>query len=335
MVPELRTPEGGSPSNRGPRWRCGRLVMLGVVILIFGGVPRAAGQTQAADCAVFETIYTNSRMTIPWTRGACCGYMSLRGASVTCTNNRVVTASFSGQTLLGAIPPLAGLTQLTSLDLSSNLFSGTIPALTALTQLRTLRLNTNALTGAIPNLSKLAALREVQLSGNMLAGNIDGLLPTGLTTCGLVAAGSNPGLYTCTKDFPAACSTLAAIDVGTTCPRSTTAARTTQASTTVASSSAIPTTTRPTTTRIPSSSSSSVIKTTASSSRTTTTTSSSVTSSSPSTALLTNGVDGTDQGSNAGVIAGATLGMFAFVGLAGGGAFLMIRRNQSKRFSEW
>ena len=84
------------------------------------------------------------------------------------------------ETLRGSIPPeLGGLTNLTSLDLSSNDFSGPIPPeLTQMTTLTNLNLGYNYLTGPIPpELTQLKNLTNLNLGGN----NFTGAMPTELT----------------------------------------------------------------------------------------------------------------------------------------------------------
>lgn len=79
------------------------------------------------------------------------------------------------ETLSGPIPPEVGrLTNLTSLDLSTNQFTGQIPPeLTQLTNLTNLNLSVNSLTGPIPTeLGQLTKLTDLDLEWNDFTGPI-------------------------------------------------------------------------------------------------------------------------------------------------------------------
>ncbi|MXY93788.1 MAG: hypothetical protein F4Y42_10105, partial [Caldilineaceae bacterium SB0664_bin_27] len=67
------------------------------------------------------------------------------------------------------------LSNLESLDLSSNQLTGEIPDLSALSNLRSLELSHNQLTGPIPNLSAPTSLTWLNLSHNQLNGTIFGI----------------------------------------------------------------------------------------------------------------------------------------------------------------
>jgi hypothetical protein len=79
-----------------------------------------------------------------------------------------------GNRLTGAIPPLAGLSRLTVLNLADNLLSGGIPgSLTSLAELKHLDLANNRLTGRLPSdFGKLRMLSRALLGRNRLSGPI-------------------------------------------------------------------------------------------------------------------------------------------------------------------
>lgn len=90
------------------------------------------------------------------------------------TRGRVTALKLAGQGLSGQITSFLGnLTDLHTLDLSSNNFSGQIPPLTNLQKLKYLRLGQNSLDGIIPDsLTNCSNLFYLDLSNNMLEGTI-------------------------------------------------------------------------------------------------------------------------------------------------------------------
>ena len=102
----------------------------------------------------------------------------------------VIGLSLAENHLAGNLPAdLAGLTNLTVLDVHSNALTGSIPALTGLTNLTGFYANSNQLTGSIPPLTGLTNLLEFAVSDNLLIGPIPDL--AGLTSLGGFYASSN------------------------------------------------------------------------------------------------------------------------------------------------
>ncbi|KAJ3344028.1 hypothetical protein HDU93_003191 [Gonapodya sp. JEL0774] len=125
---------------------------------------------------------------------------------------RLSQLNLQGNRITGPLPPFDDtLSRLEKIDLSQNSISGPIPSLSGLKSLHYLDLSGNLLTGPLPNVSNLADLAYIILFGNQLDGNIDGLLPTtappsaGVRECDIVTTG-NSGLFSCTGNFPLACS---------------------------------------------------------------------------------------------------------------------------------
>ncbi|KXS18709.1 L domain-like protein [Gonapodya prolifera JEL478] len=106
---------------------------------------------------------------------------------------------------LQASPALSNLPVLQYLNLGRNSLTSW-PILVDLPSLATLDMSSNRLKGQLPNLSQYKNLTYLDVSDNELEGNIDGLLPSGLTTCVLTYNTSNPCLYSTTGNYPKACS---------------------------------------------------------------------------------------------------------------------------------
>ncbi|KAJ3336961.1 hypothetical protein HDU93_001845 [Gonapodya sp. JEL0774] len=100
------------------------------------------------------------------------------------------------------------------LDLTRATLFGRIPWKTigALTKLTILNLRNNAFTDDFPNFSSLVNLKTLHLEGNKLVGSVDGLVPRGLTECGL--AGATDVVVTCLNDYPVRTSTTAMANTG-------------------------------------------------------------------------------------------------------------------------
>jgi hypothetical protein len=84
--------------------------------------------------------------------------------------------------LSGSIPPLTGLTELQSIDLSRNAFTGSIPSLTGLASLQFAIFNANQLSGPLPSFEGLANLQWFAASSNQLSGSIPSLAGLGALT---------------------------------------------------------------------------------------------------------------------------------------------------------
>ncbi|KAJ3341422.1 hypothetical protein HDU93_004823 [Gonapodya sp. JEL0774] len=183
-----------------------------------GLIVGVGAQSLAQDCAVFEQLYTQSNIALPWTPGNCC---TSRDPNITCTAGRVTQADLWTRGLKGPIPSLAQLSQLRDLGLGNNQLTGSIPPLASLANLRYLHLGQNLLTGPVPSLASLQNLQYLWLYNNQLSGNIDGLIPPSVATCVL---SQNPALYSCLGDVPAACrDTVQIITAGAICLNPTTA----------------------------------------------------------------------------------------------------------------
>ncbi|KAJ3341225.1 hypothetical protein HDU93_005416 [Gonapodya sp. JEL0774] len=216
-------------------------------VAVLAAVSGCRAQTQEAECAVFESLYTAAvNTTLPWPKGQCCGY-AVGKNFVLCTDaGRIQQIEISRGGLRGTLPSLAAMTELQLLYLPANYIQGAMPSLAALTQLKWLDLSENDLTGTIPSLAANTLLIQVDLYGNMFTGNIpdlstlsnlvridvhnnnltgsvDGLLPQSLTTCLLSFDNSNPGLSSCANNIPLACAdSLPAVQPA--CPSKTSSA---------------------------------------------------------------------------------------------------------------
>ncbi|KAJ3337197.1 hypothetical protein HDU93_001439 [Gonapodya sp. JEL0774] len=195
-------------------------------------------QSQREDCAVWEDVYNQSGVAVPWPIGECCGYRdtSSYSRSIICDlNNRTMFVTLPAAGLKGQLPSLASQTSLQALYLSNNNLTGPIPDLPYLPKpliyllgldgnsftgsipatlanqkaLITLTLSKNRLTGTVPDLSNLTGLASLTLFDNLLSGNVDGRVPQGLVTCILYIPGTNDGnkdLYSCApNNLPRAC----------------------------------------------------------------------------------------------------------------------------------
>ncbi|XP_027112548.1 protein STRUBBELIG-RECEPTOR FAMILY 7-like [Coffea arabica] len=91
-----------------------------------------------------------------------------------CSGNRVTQLTLDPADYAGTLTPLISkLTQLLTLDLSTNKFSGPIPQLYSLTNLQTLVLRFNSFSGTVPpSLTALKSLETVDLSHNYLSGSL-------------------------------------------------------------------------------------------------------------------------------------------------------------------
>lgn len=91
---------------------------------------------------------------------------------VECRDGRIVALKLPNNNLIGSLPDLSALTELTFLWLSNNHLVGAMPTLTALTQLQKLYLNGNALNGSFSSLAGLTQLKSVHIYGNELTGEL-------------------------------------------------------------------------------------------------------------------------------------------------------------------
>ncbi|KAL3515312.1 hypothetical protein ACH5RR_022214 [Cinchona calisaya] len=109
--------------------------------------------------------FTNDPCSIPRTYFSC---------GLLCTGNRVTQLTLDPADYVGTLTPLLSkLTQLITLDLSTNKFYGPIPPLYALTDLQTLVLRFNSFSGSVPpSLTSLKSLETVDLSHNYLMGSL-------------------------------------------------------------------------------------------------------------------------------------------------------------------
>ena len=96
-------------------------------------------------------------------------------SGITCDGGHVNGIVRENQALVGTIPDLSALTNLTRLYLSRNKLTGPIPDLTELTNLEKLYLNNNQLSGPIPDLTQLTRLSWLYLNENQLSGSIPDL----------------------------------------------------------------------------------------------------------------------------------------------------------------
>ncbi|KXS15411.1 L domain-like protein [Gonapodya prolifera JEL478] len=135
------------------------------------------GQTEAIDCGLFETLYRNSNISLPWTAGKCCSltYNSTQAPSFNCLNGRIVGAFLYQQNLSSPLPSLDGLTDVVFLWLYGNKLSGRIPSLSNLTRLQYLYIGVNAFEGPLPSFAGLPNLQYIDISRNRLNGSIPSL----------------------------------------------------------------------------------------------------------------------------------------------------------------
>ncbi|MDE0142853.1 MAG: fibronectin type III domain-containing protein, partial [Caldilineaceae bacterium] len=91
------------------------------------------------------------------------------------SSGRVTGLVLVANRLLGPIPDLSALSNLTELNLGHNQLLGPIPDLSALTNLNGLDLGHNQLRGPIPDLSTLTNLTSLDLASNQLRGPIPDL----------------------------------------------------------------------------------------------------------------------------------------------------------------
>jgi len=91
---------------------------------------------------------------------------------VTCdiVPNNVIGIDRNIRNLVGTLPDLSALTELTNIELADNKLTGSIPDLNILTNLYDINLNNNQLTGNIPNISLLTNLLWFYISDNQLTG---------------------------------------------------------------------------------------------------------------------------------------------------------------------
>ncbi|KXS14623.1 hypothetical protein M427DRAFT_340290 [Gonapodya prolifera JEL478] len=191
----------------------------------------STAQDTAKDCAVFEQLYDQSGLTFKWTRGQCCNADSGIGdGHITCNDaGRIVQAYLPMQGFTGCIPEIRGLDQLQQIYLYSNQLTGFVPSFTGMLNLQWISFWNNSLTGPIPpSLSTLVNLVRVYLDANHLTGpipdlrgltkldygefyrnnltgSVDSKMPAQLGHCYLTYDNTNPGLYSCTQDYPATC----------------------------------------------------------------------------------------------------------------------------------
>ena len=154
-------------------------------------VASIAGQAIVADCEVLLASMDAMRgiASLNWSTDL--PMSKWQGVSI--AGNRVVRINMPFRGLSGILPSeLGSLTNLQSLDISSNLLTGPIPReFGDLVDLKTLRLYRNQLTGAIPDeLGSLRNLERLDLSSNRLTGGIPGELG-GLANLRRLDLGSN------------------------------------------------------------------------------------------------------------------------------------------------
>jgi Leucine-rich repeat (LRR) protein len=95
------------------------------------------------------------------------------GVTTNAENTHVEKIGLGENNLIGTIPDLSAMSNLSSLNLRINELSGEIPAsLNSLTQLTALLLDNNQLSGVIPDMSALNNLDFLSLAGNQLTGPI-------------------------------------------------------------------------------------------------------------------------------------------------------------------
>ncbi|KAJ3335897.1 hypothetical protein HDU93_004110, partial [Gonapodya sp. JEL0774] len=178
---------------------------------IRNGSDRFVGTSLGNECAVLEALYDSSGKAIPWKRGSCCtelGTTPQRNPSVSCSASGHITGiSLSNQELSAAFPSFACMPQLTWLALDGNSIMGPIPqdAFWMLWSLYHLDVRNNKLTGSLPSFAGTSVV-ELQIEGNNFSGEIDGRLPWGLKTCGLLPG--NSGLFTTSFNYPDSCSAV-------------------------------------------------------------------------------------------------------------------------------
>ncbi|KAJ3341228.1 hypothetical protein HDU93_005419 [Gonapodya sp. JEL0774] len=148
-----------------------QFLSLTVLVLLVGQV---RSQTEAEDCAVFEKIYRQSNLTLPWTPGNCCALTNTDyiPPAFGCVNGRVVNVALQALGLSGPIPSLDGLNKLQVLFIYSNKLNGTIPSLANLTDLVYFYIGINNLVGPMPSFKGLFLLQYVDLSSNNLSGPV-------------------------------------------------------------------------------------------------------------------------------------------------------------------
>ena len=109
---------------------------------------------------------------------------------VTCANSHVTQISLDSNNLVGTLPAITDLTQLTIFDAQSNpQLTGSIPALSGLNNLWFFRLDSDNMTGSIPTLSGTPSLGVFDVARNQLTGSIPPL--TGLSNLGFFGVFNN------------------------------------------------------------------------------------------------------------------------------------------------
>ncbi|KXS20816.1 hypothetical protein M427DRAFT_142567 [Gonapodya prolifera JEL478] len=146
------------------------LLLLVPLLLLF---PIANGQTEAVDCAVFETIYRNSNITLPWNPGRCCSltYNNTQATSFNCENGRIVGAFLYQQNLRRPLPAL-DLTEIRLLWIYNNKLSGRVPLISNLKEMQSFHIGINDFEGPLPSFSGLPNLLLIDVSRNRINGTI-------------------------------------------------------------------------------------------------------------------------------------------------------------------
>ncbi|KXS10300.1 hypothetical protein M427DRAFT_62594 [Gonapodya prolifera JEL478] len=183
ISPEQEIPVHSLPRNRHRLSTIRRpLLFVSLALFLLLAPLSALAQSTARDCAVLESIVTQSGLAYPWPTGACCAYANARYTIACNADGRVIQILARGLGLSGTLPSFAGLNNLQVLDLVNN-----------------------NLVGNIPDLSSNTALYTLALQRNSLSGPIDNILPLSLVDCQLTQRQSNTGLYSCTNAFPQVC----------------------------------------------------------------------------------------------------------------------------------
>lgn len=99
---------------------------------------------------------------------------------VVCNGDRITHITLDPANYIGTLTPfISKLTQLVTLDLSTNQFYGPIPPLSSLTNLQNLVLRFNSFSGSLPpSLTTLKSLETIDLSHNSLSGSLPGSMNT-------------------------------------------------------------------------------------------------------------------------------------------------------------
>jgi len=103
-------------------------------------------------------------------------------AGIACngTGDHVMGIALAANNLVGTLPAINALSQLSNFNVAQNMLSGALPSLTGLVSLQTLYFSSNQFSGSMPDLSGLASLQIIDMNGAGVSGTIPSL--AGLTS---------------------------------------------------------------------------------------------------------------------------------------------------------